>query len=200
MEPHICGLHPWGVSPYRHHFVLPPGGISPLVLGASKGGFRPAGWDSTPICGAVGDFTPHRGALRLLGGFTPYAWGFPSASPSRGGPHCPRGGFHPIDVGLRPQRGTSLPMGDFTPHTWGSPPHRGTSPPIGAPPPPGAPCGAASLRRGFYPHLWGFAPLNGGLPGGGGAFTPHVWVSPHRGPPAPPPLPLQGGFPTPPPR
>ena len=101
MEPHICGLHPWGVSPYRHHFALPPGGISPLVLGASKGGFRPAGWDSTPICGAVGDFTPHRGALRLLGGFTPYVWGFPSASPSRGGPHSPRGGFHPIDVGLQ---------------------------------------------------------------------------------------------------
>ena len=103
--PIFGGLRPMGaVSPYKEHFALRGGFCSPTCgdfppclggLWSSKGGFHPPGRGFTPVCGAVGDFTPHMGALHLVGGFTPYVWGFPSVSPSRGAPLSLRGGLSP---------------------------------------------------------------------------------------------------------
>ena len=95
------GFHPhiWGAAPHGGGFTLqrafcplgvfcpPTCGDFPPCLGglwSSKGGFHPPGGGFTPVCGAVGDFTPHMGALHLVGGFTPYVWGFPFSPPPEG--------------------------------------------------------------------------------------------------------------------
>ena len=134
------GLRPMGaVSPYKEHFALRGGFCSPTCgdfppclggLWSSKGGFHPPGRGFTPVCGAVGDFTPHMGALHLVGGFTPYVWGFPSVSPSRGAPHSLRGGLSPPICGpSSPHRGHLTPRSHL-------PPMRGCDPPEGLCPPP----------------------------------------------------------------
>ena len=95
------GFHPhiWGAAPHGGGFTLqrafcPPGGLLlshlwgfPPVFGGAvvlQGGLSPSGGGFTPVCGAVGDFTPHMGALHLVGGFTPYVWGFPFSPPPEG--------------------------------------------------------------------------------------------------------------------
>ena len=95
------GFHPhiWGAAPHGGGFTLqrafcplgvfcpPTCGDFPPCLGglwSSKGGFHPPGGGFTSVCGAVGDFTPHMGALHLVGGFTPYVWGFPFSPPPEG--------------------------------------------------------------------------------------------------------------------